>query len=489
MTRGNRSPRGLRLGRRIRSLRRRQGMTQARLAEHLGISASYLALIEHDRRPVSAELLVRLARVFELDLAALAGEDDERLAADLLEVFGDPGLDSPEITRDEVLDLVSSHPAIARLVLRLYQAYRGAREAGEALASRLSDGQEHADLAAARLPSEEVTDLIQRHENHFPTLEEAAERLWVDADLDREELFGRLARHLDRRFGVRVRIEKVARMGRAVRRFDPVRRELTLSEVLRRGSRNLQLAHQIGLLSLGAELDRIASDTRLTTPASRTLCRIALANYFAAAVVMPYEVFLDDCRETRWDIELLGHRFRAGFEQVCHRLTTLKRPGREGIPFFFVRIDIAGNISKRFGTGSVRFPRFSGLCPRWNVHAAFLTPERVNVQLATMPDGGSWLMIARTLPKQGGGYRAPVAVHAVGVGCEVRWARELVYADGLDPADPAATVPVGVTCRLCEREDCAQRAFPSLRTTLQIDPNVRGQSFFAPVDPGPRGEA
>jgi len=464
-------------------------MTQARLAEHLGISASYLALIEHDRRPVSAELLVRLARVFRLDLAGLAGEEDERLAADLLEVFGDPSFDSQEITRDDVLDLVATHPAVARLVLRLYHAYRGARETSDALALQLSDGADRPGVPGARLPSEEVTDLIQRHDNHFPALEECAERLWRDAGLEREDLFSGLARHLDRSFGVRVRIEKVARMGRAVRRFDPVRRELMLSEVLRRGSRNLQLAHQICLLSLRPELDRIASDPRLTSEASRTLCRIALANYFAAAVVMPYDDFLAECRETRWDIELLGHRFRAGFEQVCHRLTTLKRPGREGIPFFFVRVDIAGNISKRFGAGGIRFPRFSGLCPRWNVHAAFLTPERVNVQLATMPDGTSYLMIARTLPRRhGGGYRAPLAVHAVGVGCDVRWARDLVYADGLDLADPAAAVPVGVTCRLCERMDCAQRAFAPLRSELQIDPDVRGLSFFAPVDPPGRGE-
>ena len=478
----SRPRRDLRLGGKIRTLRRREKLTQTALAERLGISASYLNLIEHNRRPVSAPLLIRLAQHFELDVASLGGDDDERLAAHLLEAFGDPIFETHDVTHHEIRELASTHPGLAQAFVHLYEGFRGARTTTESLASRISDGQEHVGLEAARLPSEEVSDLIQRHDNHFPELESAAELLWRDARLEREDLFVRLAQALETRFGVSVRIAKVDSMGGAVRRFDRARRELTLSETLRRGSRNLQLAHQLCLLEHEEILAHHSADPALTSDESRSLVRVALANYFAAAVVMPYGDFFEEARESRYDVELLSHRFRAGFEQVCHRLTTLKRSGAEGIPFHFVRIDIAGNISKRFGASGIRFPRFSGLCPRWNVHASFLTPGRVSVQLMRMPDGGGYFTIARTIPKQGSGYRSHAAPHAVGIDCHERFARELVYSDGMDLDKPESAVPVGVTCRLCDRMDCEQRAFPSLRHPLRVDPDLRGRSFFAPVD-------
>jgi predicted transcriptional regulator len=209
---------------------------------------------------------------------------------------------------------------------------------------------------------------------------------------------------------------------------------------------------------------------------------VALANYFAAAVAMPYQPFYEAARAERYDIELLGHRFDASFEQVCHRLTTLRRPGAEGIPFHLVRIDIAGNISKRFSGSGIRFARFSGACPRWNVHTAFLTPGMIRVQLSRMPDGTTYFCIARTL-RRDRRFHAPHAVQAIGMGCEVHHAREMVYADGIDTTNLSAAVPVGVTCRLCERMDCQQRAFPALQHRMEVDENVRGLSFYAPVVP------
>jgi predicted transcriptional regulator len=208
---------------------------------------------------------------------------------------------------------------------------------------------------------------------------------------------------------------------------------------------------------------------------------MVLANYFASAVLMPYQPFLEAARQERYDIELLGHRFRSSFEQTCHRLTTLRRPGAEGIPFHFVRADIAGNISKRFSASGLRFARFSGACPRWNVFAAFLTPGMIRPQLAQMPDGTSYFWIARTVTKESGGYHSPRTLLAIGIGCEVTHARKLVYADGVDLESREAAVPVGLSCRLCERMDCEQRAFPPLQHPLQIHENVRGVSFFSPV--------
>jgi len=472
---------GAALGSKVRGLRRREGMSQVQLAERLGISASYLNLIEHNRRAVTAPLLIKLAQVFRLDLPALSGENDARLAADLLEVFGDPLFEGHDLAAAEVRELAAHSPGVARAALNLYRSYRAARESADALALRLSEGDEAFGIDRSRLPNEEVADLIQRHGNHFPELEEGAEMLWRAAGLSLPNLYEGLVRHLEEFEGIEVRVEKVGAMGGALRRYDPKKRLLTLSEVLRRGSRNFQLAHQIGLVTQTSTLDRIVRDSMLTTDESRAVGRVALANYFAGAALMPYADFLEAARSERYDIEVLGHRFRTSFEQVCHRLTSLRRPGAEGVPFHFVRIDVAGNISKRFSASGLRFPRFSGACPRWNVFAAFLTPGMIRTQIAQMPDGTTYFWIARTLRKDGGGYHSPSTVFGVGLGCEVRHARQLVYAEGVDLDTREAAVPVGITCRLCERTECEQRAFPPLQHPLAIDENVRGVSFYAPA--------
>ncbi len=470
-----------RLGARIRALRRQHQLTQARMAERLGISASYLNLIENGNRPLSAELLIRLAQTFHLDLKELSFADEDRLVADLLEACGDSLFEGFGLTPADLRGLAGSAPQIARAFIALYNAYQSARASAQTLAERVADRSEVKGLESYRLPSEEVSELIQRYENYFPELEEGAEKVWRDARLEREDLFAGLARYLRQGFGVEVRIEKFGLMRGAVRRFDPERRELVLSEVLRRGSRNFHLAYQAGLLAASATLDRLSGDIVLTTPESRALCRVALANYFAAAVLMPYEPFLDAARKERYDLELLGHRFRASFEQVCHRLTSLRRPRAEGVPFHLMRVDVAGNISKRFSSMGMRIARFSGACPRWIIHKAFQTPGMIRVQISRMPDGTTYFCVARTLEKDWGGYHALHAMQAIEIGCPVEYARELVYSDGVDLENLGSAVPVGVTCRLCERTDCEQRAFPALHTPLKIDENLRGIAFYSPV--------
>lgn len=470
-----------RLGAKVRALRRQRKMTQVELAERLGISPSYLNLIEHNRRPLTAPLLIKLAQHFELDLQAFSAEGDDRLVADLLEAFSDPLFEPHGLTGADVREMAAAAPTVASAVLTMYRSLSEARRSAATLAERVSLQDDLPGVAATHMPSEEVTDVIQKHLNHFPELEEGAEALRHDARLGDETLANDLVRHLEDVHGVTVRVETVGAMQGAVRRFDPRRRVLRLSEALGPRSRCFQLAHQVGLLTQGEAIGRIASDPILTTDVARSLCRVALANYFASAVMMPYDAFLAAARAERYDIELLGHRFRASFEQVCHRLTTLQRPGAQGVPFHMIRVDIAGNISKRFSASGIRFARFSGACPRWNVFAAFLTPGRIRVQLSRMPDGRTYLCMARTVTKGSGGFRSPQAILAVGLGCDVAHARELVYADGLDLDDQTGIVPVGVSCRLCERMDCEQRAVPPLEHPLEVDENVRGLSFYAPL--------
>jgi predicted transcriptional regulator/transcriptional regulator with XRE-family HTH domain len=462
-------------------------MTQAELARRLGISASYLNLIEHNQRPLTATLLIKLAQEFGMELSDFAADDDRRVAAHLLEAFSDPVFEEHALNSADVRELASSSPAIARAVLGLYEQFRRARESLAELAEESYAAQEtHAavgepalarSLRADVLPSEEVNDFIQRHMNYFGQLEELAEQLWTDAKLKRGARFAGMAEWLERQ-GIGVQLSSGDQ--RIVRRYDRDLRRISLSEGLPPSSRNFQLAAQIALICHHEALERLTDDDPgLSSPSSRTLARVVLANYFAGAVLMPYENFLRSAVSQRYDVELLSNRFGTSFEQACHRLTTLRRPEHEGVPFHMLRVDIAGNISKRFSASGIRFARFSGACPRWNVFRAFQTPGMIRVQTSVMPDGETFFCIARTVAHGRGGYGAPRATLAVGLGCPLEYAGELVYADGVDLEDEEGMLSVGVTCRLCERRDCEQRVLPSLRQPVQLREDIRGVSMYS----------
>ncbi len=471
-----------RLGTKVRTLRRREQLTQTQLAAKLEISPSYLNLIEHNQRPLTAQLLVKVAQTFRVDLSAFADDSSARVAADLQEIFGDPLLEEHALTTSDVREL-AEHPAAARAVISLYHAYKSSVQSMRDLASQLYDGRAFHGLDPAHLPSEEASDVIQENLNYFPELEAAAEQTVRRAALDRTDFYRSLVAHLRDRHRVQVVLTPVSRDGGMIRRYDPETRTLHLSEVLPPWSRQFQVAHQLGLIEAASVIDAIVarSQKNLTTPESVKLCRIALANYFAGALLMPYDDFFRVAEEVRYDIELLQHHYTASWEQVCHRLTTLRKPGAAGVSFHFVRVDIAGNISKRFSGTGIRFARFSGSCPRWDVHAAFLTPGRIRTQFSQMPDGTAYFCVARTIRKSYG-YSSGDALMAVGIGCPVKDARKTVYADGYDLDNLEAAVPIGVTCRLCERANCEQRAFPPLQHGLKVDENVRGRSFYGPVD-------
>ncbi|WP_394820771.1 short-chain fatty acyl-CoA regulator family protein [Pendulispora albinea] len=475
---------GPRLGAKVRALRRRENLNQVQLAERLGISASYLNLIESNKRPLPASLLIRLAQLFNVDLHSFATDEDARLVADLIEVFADPLFEGNGLTSTEVREVAAASPNAGRAVLSLYRAYQSMRESADSLSSRLTEGeQDLTGVERSSIPSEEVSDLLQTYMNHFPELETGAEELWAKAKLGLDDLYTPLVRYLEKQLGVQVRIARGEAERGTLRRFDADRKILSLSELLPTRSRQFQLAHQIGLLTQKARLDAIASDPRLTTDESRALARIALANYFAGAVLMPYVPFLQAAREERYDIDVIGRRFRVGFEQVCHRLTTLRRPGAEGVPFHMIRIDVAGNISKRFSASGIRFARFSGVCPRWNIFAAFLTPGMIRIQLSRMTDGVAYFCLARTIHKDSGGYHAQHPVQAIGLGCQVPYAKEMVYSDGVDLDHLDTVTPVGVTCRLCDRTDCEQRVLPSIFQPLQVNENVRGLTLYNVSNP------
>ena len=472
------------LGPRIRRWRKKRALTQAQMARELGISPSYLNHIEKGQRPLTVPILLKLSETYSLDLSQLADSDDLRLVAELREVLGDRLFAGTDAGGADLDALVGRFPEIARALTTLYRQYRSSSERTAVLAERLSDGEEVWGPDALRLPSEDVTEFIQVSKNHFPELETAAEDLWRRGELETATLFSQLSRYLLTQHGLRVEVARPSELPGAARRLDRDGGVLRISQALSEHSRRFQLAYQIALLEHGELLAELGQADCLTTDEARALARVALANYFAGAVLMPYEKFIGEGRNVRWDVELLEHNFGAGFEQVCHRMTTLRRRGDEGPPFHFLRVDVAGNISKRYAGSGIRFARYGGACPRWNVHSAFMTPGMISVQVSRMPDGRTYFCIARTVRKAGGGYHVPQSRLAIGLGVDMEYAREMVYSDGVELDNTDAAVPVGISCRLCERLDCRQRAFPPVHHRYKVDENVRGLSFYYEPEDG-----
>lgn len=466
------------LGHKVRRLRREEGLTQGQMAEQLGISTSYLNLIEHNQRPLTVNLLLKLAQSFSVDVNVFAGDEEGELLAGLREVFADSLFSTSDIRLQDMRDLVAVSPQMGQSVMALYAAYREQRETLEAVvASRGTDP------AVARPDSldtslDEVRDFFHSHSNYFPEVEEAAETLWREAELNSGNLFSDLKRHLEAVHDLRVQVIPVDVMGDTIRRYNHHNRRVLLSEMLHTPARTFQLACQIGQNKHSELFDAILDKALLSNDDSRALAKMGLVNYFAAAVVMPYEQFISAARGARYDIEVLESRFGSSYEQVCHRLTSLSRPGNQGLPFFMVRIDKAGNVSKRFSAAGFHFARFGGACPRWNLHDAFRTPRVINTQVVEMPDGARYFSISRTVSKPGRGYATPPQEFAIGLGCDLSNAVSLVYGDGFNLENTNA-VPIGINCRLCERLDCNQRAFPPLTHKMVVDENRRGHAPFS----------
>ncbi len=452
------------IGRTVRRLRTEQGLSQQALAARLGISPSYLNLIEHDQRNVTASLVIKLAEMLRVDLAALSGAQERELEFGLREVFSDPQLGGEPIPDNE-LEAVAANPNAARGVLSMYRAWRVAREDASGLA--LPSGRR------ILLPNEEARDVFHERGNYFAELESAAEGLADALNAVPAETNHAIAERLRRVHGVSVRVSP---MEDALRRYEPETKTLTLNEQLPRESRGFHMAFQLVLMEARTMVESLLVRIAPSTPEAASLIRIGLLNYAAAAVLMPYTAFLDSARLLRHDVDALAARFCVSFEQACHRLSTLQKAGARGIPFFFLRLDPAGNVSKRFSAGGFPFARYGGSCPRWVVHAAFATPGTLRVQVAQLPDGATFLCFAKCLEGAAAAWGEPPPTHVVAMGCDVAHAGEVVYADGLNLEQ--AAVGIGLSCRLCDRQNCRSRAFPPLEHRLALDPNLESDSPY-----------
>jgi len=446
----------------LRETRTRIGLTQKAFAEKLGVSLPYLNQMENNHRPISASVVLRLAGEFGLDVTELATSDSERMVSDMREALADPVFaDAPPPLADLRLT-ASNAPALARAFLELHRAYR---QTHERLAS-LDEALGRDDAGAVTSPWEEVRDFFHYCDNYIDAVDRAAERFSSNGNktIDPVSKANDILR--DRGIGLEISDNS------AMRDFSGGM--LRLSARAPSATQRFQLLHQIALLTQNDLLEATLDLARFQSETSRAIAKIGLANYFAGAALLPYRAFVAAARETRHDLERLADRFGASIEQVAHRLSTLQRPGQKGIPFFFVRVDQAGTITKRHSATRLQFARYGGACPLWNVHQAFETPGRFLRQLAETPDGVRYLCLSREVSKPGGAFHTPVRRFAIGLGCEIAHARDLVYADDLDLGRARAFEPIGISCRICERPDCPQRSVPPLERRLRVNPDRRG---------------
>jgi len=451
------------VGSRVRQLRSERGFSQAALAQMLEISPSYLNQIEHDVRPLTVAVLLRITEVFGVDATFFASQDDTRLVAELREVTMDRDLDI-DVDLAEVADMVGSHPALARAMVNLHRRYRlTTTQLAAATEDRFSDGSGSGSIT---MPHEEVRDYFYERQNYLHELDTAAEDLTIRMRMHRAELARELSDRLTRVHGVHI-VRRIDLGDTVLHRFDPATKTLEIGSHLSSGQTVFKMAAELAYLEFGELIDKLVAEGKFTSEESTTLARLGLANYFAAATVLPYRQFHDVAENFRYDVERLSAFYSVSFETIAHRLSTLQRPSMRGVPFSFIRVDRAGNMSKRQSATGFHFSSSGGTCPLWNVYETFANPGKILVQIAQMPDGRNYMWVARTVERRAARYGQPGKTFAIGLGCELRHAHRLVYSEGLDLSGDIAT-PIGAGCRVCERDNCPQRAFPALGRALDL---------------------
>jgi predicted transcriptional regulator/transcriptional regulator with XRE-family HTH domain len=461
----------------MRRLREEHGLTQVALARALDLSTSYVNQLENDQRPITVAVLLALTDRFDLPAQYFSPDSDARLVADLRGAF--TATAGEHLASDtQIADLVARMPEVGRSLVTMH---RRLSEATEELEGYRSHAVTETPLPPERpMPFEEVRDFFYDRNNYIGELDVAAEQMFAETGMRSGGLDIQLSALMADRFDITVVVDSGLAEG-AKRLFDPETRVLRVAHWLLPGQRAFQIATQLALLTQSELMsDIVAGDDQLN-PESRGVARIGLANYFAGAFLLPYRRFHQAALQLQYDIDLLARRFEVGVETVCHRLSTLQRPRRRGVPFIFVRIDRAGNISKRQSATAFHFSRVGGSCPLWVVHDAFAQPGRMITQVAQMPDGRSYFWIATTTPPEGRGYLGQHKNFAIGLGCDLAYADKLVYSTGVALDDPTTAVPIGAGCKICNREACPQRAFPYLGRRVVVDENTSSGLPYSPA--------
>ena len=466
----------LKIGPKIKAFRRQLGIQANKLAEELGISASYLNLIESGKRRIDGDLVIRVCKELKINLEDLTSKADLNLENNISELLSDEIFEDLDILGPEVKDLVNSNPKIAKALVKLGDNFK--QKDIEIVNKVENISGKIIDSRKAAFPGEVVSDFLQDNKNFFPKLEDFANLIFEKIKQNNRTRYVALCGFLKSEYNIRV-IDIIPEESKPFSKiYDSKKKELLLSDYISLETKKLHAAAQIAQVGAAREIEDYLSSFKFPTEESKKLTRVALLNYCGAAILMPYKLFHKECKELKYDLELLQNTFATSFEQVAHRVTCLQDPELPGIPFHLLRVDIAGNISKRFSLSGIEIPRYGGACPRWNVYSAFSRPGVIQAAVSKMTNGEKYVCIAKTVEKGVGRYGQKKSMLSIGLGCEAKYAKEFVYTENLNLNDKKTEIPIGVSCRTCDRLDCSQRAFPPLHKKFDVDINSRGVSVY-----------
>lgn len=458
------------VGTRLRRLRREQNQSQAQMAQAVGVSTAYINLLENNQRSLSVKVLVSIADAYGIDWRDLIEDGSDRLLADLHTAVQDPLFNTQKPDIQELRLAVDHAPVLVENFLHLYRNHSNAIE------RVMQAGDQLPDSALLTAPETIVYDFFRSHANYFAVLDECAEALRIQEQLAPDDVYYWLKTRLRDKHGTEVSTASIEDMNLSLRIYDEKAGKITLSEALDFPNRKFQLAHMLGLIEYSEQIEALVAGIDDDNQAGKVRCRIELANYFAAALLMPYTQFKSAAESLAYDISRLAKAFGVSFEQTCHRLTTLQRQGDRGIPFFFIRVDRAGNVTKRFNASAISIAEYGGACPVWDLHAAFSNAGTILPQFVELPDGKRFFTINRTADRPAYSRNAQARRQALSLGCELSYVENIGYANAYNLADEQLYGRIGINCRICPRQSCAQRAHNPLMIELSVDLSRRGDT-------------
>ena len=468
----------LKIGPKIKSRRRQSGISQTGLSERLSISPSYLNLIESGKRKVDGDLLIKICSELGIEISDLTRKTDASLYQNVMELLDDNLFEELDILGPEVKELVNSNPKVARALIKLGDNYKKKDHDIVTTVENLSG--KMIDSKKTSFPGEEISDYIQANSNYFPKLEEFANTIFSSVQTNNRTSYLSLCKYLENKHKIKVTDVIPDESTKPFSKiFDPDKKTLLLSDYLPLETKKLYAASQIVQLEAPDIINEYLNSFSFSSEAARKLSTVALLNYAGAAILMPYKLFFEECFKQRYDLELLQNTFGTSFEQVAHRVTCLQDPKMKGIPFHMLRVDSAGNISKRFSMSGIEIPRYGGACSRWNIYSAFSSPNKIHAAVSKMTNGEKYVCIAKTVEKGIGKHGNFIkSVLSIGLGIQAKYAKDFVYSDSLNLHDKKSEILIGVNCRTCDLMECAQRAFPPLHKKFDVDLNARGVSVY-----------
>jgi len=470
----------LKIGPKIKAFRRQLGLQANKFAEQLNISPSYLNLIEAGKRKIDGDLLIKISKELRVDLSDLTSKSDINLENDISELLDDQLFEDLDILGPEVKDLVNTNPKIARALIKLGDNFK---QKDHEIVNKVENiSGKIIDSRKTSFPGEVISDFLQENKNYFPKLEEFANTIFEKVQKNNRTRYIALCDFLKKEYSITVKDIIPEETKPFSKIFNSKNKELLLSDYNSLETKKLHAAAQIAQEGAIDIIDNYLEKFNFPSKESKRLTQVALLNYCGAAILMPYKLFHAECKKLKYDLQLLQNTFATSFEQVAHRVTCLQDPNLPGIPFHMLRTDIAGNISKRFSLSGIEIPRYGGACPRWNVYSAFTRPGVIQAAVSKMTNGEKYVCIARTVEKGVGRYGQSKSILSIGLGCEAKYAKEFVYTENLDISDKKTEIPIGVSCRTCDRLDCSQRAFPPLHKKFDVDINTRGVSIYVNDD-------